>query len=104
MTYAHQLLHEKWLELRDARISMDFGMCQHCMSSRRLQVHHKYYVEGRMAWEYPLIALITLCDRCHENLHAQKKIGQATELDLTLERLDSNIKNLTAFIIKTANK
>lgn len=35
-----------------------------------LHVHHKYYQEGRLAWQYPSDALVTLCWSCHENLHS----------------------------------
>lgn len=35
-----------------------------------LHVHHKYYQQGLLAWEYPPEALITLCWDCHEILHS----------------------------------
>lgn len=87
MTYDEQLKTPQWKSLSDGRKERDWWMCQKCMSSKRLQVHHKYYVAGRMAWEYPLIALITLCDSCHGAEHEAKKIGQATPLDLAFEHL-----------------
>ena len=34
-----------------------------------LHVHHKYYQEGLLPWEYPDDALMTLCYKCHEKLH-----------------------------------
>lgn len=34
-----------------------------------LHVHHKYYVYGRHAWEYPDDALVTLCQSCHQDVH-----------------------------------
>jgi hypothetical protein len=41
---------------------------------KNLHVHHKYYQKGRLPWEYPNDALITLCWDCHENLHKNESI------------------------------
>jgi len=34
-----------------------------------LSVHHRYYVSGRMPWEYPDWCFKTLCKQCHEGAH-----------------------------------
>lgn len=34
-----------------------------------LNVHHKYYIEGKMAWDYDPKALVTLCQECHQKEH-----------------------------------
>lgn len=34
-----------------------------------LHVHHKFYIYGKLAWEYHDDALITLCNFCHQELH-----------------------------------
>lgn len=39
-----------------------------------LHVHHQYYQFGKMAWDYPEEALITLCWICHENTHKSASI------------------------------
>ncbi|UAB74306.1 hypothetical protein [Mesoflavibacter sp. SCSIO 43206] len=39
-----------------------------------LNVHHKYYVENKLAWEYNNDALITLCADCHYEEHQNNKI------------------------------
>lgn len=41
---------------------------------RNLNIHHEYYQEGKLAWEYPDDALITLCWPCHEKLHQDSDI------------------------------
>lgn len=70
MTYEEQLKHPKWLEKRSQILQRDWNICQHCMSPKNLQVHHKrYYNDGRMAWEYPSFELITLCGDCHKEFH-----------------------------------
>lgn len=39
-----------------------------------LNVHHKYYIENRLAWEYNNDILITLCERCHQEEHENNEI------------------------------
>lgn len=41
---------------------------------RGLHVHHKYYQDNLLSWEYPLSALTTLCWICHKELHEKQKI------------------------------
>lgn len=72
MTYEEQLLTPEWQAKRDEIIRRDWYMCQECMSSQNLQVHHKKYIKGRMAWEYDgwdSFELITLCRKCHADKH-----------------------------------
>ncbi|MGX7688631.1 hypothetical protein ACWA1C_15810 [Flectobacillus roseus] len=40
---------------------------------KNLHVHHKYYQMGKLPWDYPDEALITLCWRCHEGIHRKEK-------------------------------
>jgi hypothetical protein len=39
-----------------------------------LQVHHRYYIKGRLPWEYKSDALQTLCAECHQKLHNAERI------------------------------
>lgn len=39
-----------------------------------LHVHHRYYQDGKLPWEYPRAALITYCWRCHESLHENETV------------------------------
>ena len=34
-----------------------------------LEVHHKYYLENTLPWQYPDDALVTLCNWCHQEVH-----------------------------------
>lgn len=88
MTYEQQLQTPEWRSKRLEIIERDLWMCQHCMSTRNLQVHHKYYEDDRMAWDYPNIALLTLCDQCHDNVHKYRgPLKRPSELDRALARL-----------------
>ena len=38
-----------------------------------LEIHHEYYVNGLLPWEYD-DALITVCNFCHEEIHLNEEI------------------------------
>ncbi|MFN4884948.1 MAG: hypothetical protein ACK5HD_01900 [Bacteroidota bacterium] len=39
-----------------------------------LHLHHTYYVRDTLPWDYPDICFETLCEACHKEVHANKKI------------------------------
>ena len=39
-----------------------------------LNVHHKHYIKGKMAWEYSDNVLVTLCPTCHKSEHENNTI------------------------------
>ena len=39
-----------------------------------LNIHHQYYIRGKVPWEYDNNALVTLCSRCHQKRHQQTSI------------------------------
>jgi hypothetical protein len=43
--------------------------------ARGLQVHHIYYQDGKMPWDYPSSALKTLCWICHQRFHATERVA-----------------------------
>lgn len=85
MTYEEQLQTWQWKEKRERIISRDFGICQQCMSSKNLNVHHRCYIEGRMAWEYADAYLVTLCAKCHGNEHEKYEIQVLKHGDTIVE-------------------
>ncbi len=54
---------------------------------KNLHVHHKYYQIGKLPWEYPNEALVTLCWDCHETLHKNLHIPLINELGLRIGKL-----------------
>ena len=38
------------------------------------QVHHRYYIEGRLPWDYHPKCFLTLCVDCHINLHKKSAV------------------------------
>lgn len=40
----------------------------------QLNIHHKFYISGNLAWQYQNEALVTLCYDCHKEVHQKHKI------------------------------
>lgn len=40
----------------------------------KLNVHHTYYKEGKLPWEYEDDSMITLCEDCHAEIHEKEQI------------------------------
>lgn len=83
--YESQLLSPKWQYVRGRILERDHFRCTKCRSDRNLQVHHKYYIHGRKAWEYSDDALITLCDKCHRVKHGKDR--PLDRLEIALQKL-----------------
>lgn len=49
-----------------------------------LDVHHTYYVDGKLPWEYPDESLKTLCRSCHEFQHYLFKTPVYDSPELTI--------------------
>ncbi len=71
---------QKWKEPKNKFV---FGLYELICFSRKisindrfpdLNVHHKFYIENRKAWEYENDALITLCENCHQVEHEKNEI------------------------------
>ena len=70
MTYKDQLRHPFWQRKRLEVLQRAHFMCERCYDEETtLNVHHKRYVKGRMAWEYELIELEAVCEECHRLEH-----------------------------------
>lgn len=67
--YKDQLKDKRWKKLANKIRKRDEYTCQMCGSHKKLQVHHKHYIAGKMAWEYNDSDLITLCKDCHKKIH-----------------------------------
>lgn len=52
-----------------------------------LNVHHKYYLFHKRAWEYPDTALVTLCSDCHQITHQEEIVPIYTEENGSLKEM-----------------
>lgn len=68
--YEQQLDDKRWkLKAENIRIR-DKHECRLCGAKKtQLDVHHIRYINGREAWDYDDGDLVTLCHKCHEELH-----------------------------------
>lgn len=86
MTYREQLLHPNWQRKRLDIMQRDEFQCQRCYDAENtLHVHHKQYVKGRLAWEYPDAELVTLCESCHEQMHETNAMFRAIVATLPVD-------------------
>lgn len=69
LTYNEQLQTPEWFARRDEIKERDNNQCVVCGRQNELQVHHKYYIEGLMAWEHPNEIMVTVCDLHHLFIH-----------------------------------
>lgn len=84
--YSSQLKTPMWQELRKKILKRDNYSCKKCNKSDCvLHVHHKYYVNNHKAWEYPMSALVTLCEECHTKEHLNKKTSDFIKPTLVKE-------------------
>lgn len=70
MEYRKQMLDAKWQKKRLEIMSRDKFECLCCHETFQLSVHHLYYEPNKKIWDYDNECLVTLCDRCHNILHA----------------------------------
>jgi len=78
-TYLKKLKDPRWQKKRLEVFERDEWACQICFDTElTLNVHHKYYLKGCDPWEYPLEALVALCEDCHvdekENRYEQERL------------------------------
>jgi hypothetical protein len=72
--YKEQLRDPRWQKRRLQVLQYAGWRCQICgVKDQELHCHHSYYSKGKMAWQYPKGAIISVCWRCHERLHPKKE-------------------------------
>jgi len=67
--YQKLLRKKEWKEKRKEIFALQGKFCVKCGTNKRLRVHHKYYLNGRLPWEYPNDAFMVLCEDCHKKEH-----------------------------------
>lgn len=70
LSYAEMLKDPRWQKRKSEILMRDNFTCQLCGDKKTtLHVHHKYYTDGKLPWEYRSDALVTLCENCHSWVH-----------------------------------
>ena len=74
MKYAEKLKDPRWQKKRLKILERDEFTCTQCGDKKRtLHVHHLFYLKDQNPWEYDDKSLLTICDRCHDDEHNEKK-------------------------------
>ena len=75
-TWLERCKDPRWQKKRLKVLNRDEFRCQLCWDKKdTLHVHHKYYKRNKDPWQYPMKALITLCERCHDEVSKFIKFG-----------------------------
>lgn len=86
-TYNEKLRDPRWQRMRLKVMERDEWACQICYDSKStLNVHHRFYDFGKDPWDYPIEALATLCEGCHED-ETKRAPSAKRRLIRTLERV-----------------
>lgn len=59
-----------WQKRRLEVLEYDKFTCRRCGDKEsELHVHHSFYDSKRKVWEYSISNLLTVCDKCHKEIH-----------------------------------
>ena len=67
--YSRLLEDKRWKEFRLKVLSERGNKCECCGGTDVLQIHHTFYIRGKMPWEYDINDMRVLCKRCHQRIH-----------------------------------
>lgn len=67
--YSRLLEDERWKEFRLKVMSERGNKCECCGGTHILQIHHTFYISGKMPWEYEINDMRVLCKKCHQRIH-----------------------------------
>lgn len=87
LSYAEQLRHPFWQRKRLCVLERAGWSCELCgATDKTLNVHHKRYVKGALAWEYEDAELASYCEDCHASEHeAREVLDELLSKSTTLE-------------------
>jgi 5-methylcytosine-specific restriction endonuclease McrA len=99
--YREKLKDPRWQKKRLKILNRDGFKCMSCLDDKSMLVaHHLYYLQNHEPWEYPNMALITICQPCHSVV---KQIDFRNlwkrRLKLRLMRNQEKIPNLVISIL-----
>lgn len=83
--YQDYLESDKWRRKRNERIRKDGYRCVRCGTAKNLCVHHVTYI--RLGNEDVDDDLVTLCMKCHEDVHKFDIKGRPSDIDAETKRL-----------------
>lgn len=72
--YQNYLLTPKWKDKRAKVLKRDNFICQSCLDSPAVDVHHLTYLR---IFDEPLFDLISVCRECHNKIHPEKRNAES---------------------------
>lgn len=83
MDFQKQIKHPNWQKKRLEILERDEYICQNCHSENEtLNVHHFFYKQKTLLWDYDESCLMTLCNACHKEWHdCNDKIKELLSVD-----------------------
>lgn len=94
MTYIEKLKDPRWQKKRLEILERDEWRCRECGSrEKQLSVHHRWYVSGRMPWQYPNSALLSLCSECHKLIEERDLANPQWSWERELESIELATRN-----------
>lgn len=74
MNFNDQYKDPRWEKKRIEIYRRDYWHCRKCGNTNiKLEAHHLYYQRDLMLWEYDNDSLVTLCTKCHNDIHDNLK-------------------------------
>lgn len=74
--YNDQLADPRWKAFREFIFVVRGSKCESCGKPRKLNIHHREYINNRYAWEYLPNDVMVLCNECHRCIHEMEKKKQ----------------------------
>lgn len=76
--YTEYLNSDVWGKKRLMVLDRDGHKCQLCGNANNLQVHHMIYRRDVPLGKEPISDLVTLCAKCHQDVHRLEKLSRET--------------------------
>lgn len=89
--YNKYIKSSSWLRIRDIVLFRDNGKCAVCGSTNNLHIHHKTY-NNLFNEEKHLDELITLCRKCHDNIHGREGSKNKLSISEANDKLNKLLK------------
>lgn len=87
----------KWIALRNTALIRDKYMCQCCKANNKMInatcVHHVFPIESYPDYKYELWNLMSLCDKCHDEMH-NHYTGELSKKGMLFLRALASVKGI----------
>lgn len=96
----------RWQKKRLEIMERDGWECQSCcgsVGSDTLNVHHRYYEQGKKPWEYADSSLVTLCEDCHKAVTEARQTILKSFGELTCTAEVAFYSDLFTFMVQNQN-